>query len=153
MSRHSSFSCPSLCGRHTIYYGTDSAAERGIYSISMVMNRGDLTSATCAVRWLVHSIKVTFPLHVFVHPVWDQVQADVAAIAMEEVLPSSVADADALAPEEIYAKKRGRDAEFLEGACFLQPSGMKYANVLLGAGRVVVVCRRRVASGLAGCKL
>lgn len=34
---------------------------------------------------------------------------------MEEVLPSSVADAEALAPEEIYAKKRGRDAEFLEG--------------------------------------
>lgn len=34
---------------------------------------------------------------------------------MEEVLPSSVADAEALAPEEIYAKKRGREAEFLEG--------------------------------------
>lgn len=34
---------------------------------------------------------------------------------MEEVLPASVADADALAPEEVYAKKRGRDAEFLEG--------------------------------------
>lgn len=44
-----------------------------------------------------------------------QVQADVAAIAMEEVLPSSVAEGDALAPEEVYAKKRGRDAEFLEG--------------------------------------
>ncbi|CAM9604489.1 unnamed protein product [Sphacelaria rigidula] len=43
-----------------------------------------------------------------------KVQADVAAIAMEEVLPSSVADAEALAPEEIYAKKRGRDAKFLE---------------------------------------
>lgn len=34
---------------------------------------------------------------------------------MEEVLPSSVADAEALAPEEVYAKKRGREAEFLEG--------------------------------------
>ena len=45
----------------------------------------------------------------------DQVQADVAAIAMEEVLPSSVADAEALAPEEVYQKKRGREAEFLEG--------------------------------------
>lgn len=45
----------------------------------------------------------------------DQVQADVAAIAMEEVLPSSVADAEALAPEELYKKKRGREAEFLEG--------------------------------------
>ncbi|CAM9199068.1 unnamed protein product [Laminaria digitata] len=44
-----------------------------------------------------------------------KVQADVAAIAMEEVLPSSVADAEALAPEEVYAKKRGREAEFLEG--------------------------------------
>lgn len=44
-----------------------------------------------------------------------QVQADVAAIAMEEVLPSSVADAEALAPEELYQKKRGREAEFLEG--------------------------------------
>eukprot|EP00904_Undaria_pinnatifida_P004878 jgi/Undpi1/151/HiC_scaffold_1.g00148.m1 len=44
-----------------------------------------------------------------------KVQADVAAIAMEEVLPSSVADAEAVAPEEVYAKKRGRDAEFLEG--------------------------------------
>ncbi|CAB1113499.1 unnamed protein product [Ectocarpus sp. CCAP 1310/34] len=43
------------------------------------------------------------------------VQADVAAIAMEEVLPSSVADAEALAPEELYKKKRGREAEFLEG--------------------------------------
>lgn len=38
-----------------------------------------------------------------------------AAIAMEEVLPSSVADAEARAPEEMYAKKRGREAEFLEG--------------------------------------
>lgn len=37
---------------------------------------------------------------------------------MEEVLPSSVAEAEALAPEEIYAKKRGRDAEFLEGDIF-----------------------------------
>lgn len=46
----------------------------------------------------------------------NQVQADVAAIAMEEVLPSSVADAEALAPEELYKKKRGREAEFLEGA-------------------------------------
>ena len=46
----------------------------------------------------------------------DQVQADVAAIAMEEVLPSSVAEAEALAPEELYKKKRGREAEFLEGA-------------------------------------
>lgn len=45
----------------------------------------------------------------------DQVQADVAAIAMEEVLPSSVADAEALAPEELYKKKRGREAEFLGG--------------------------------------
>ncbi|CAN0389567.1 unnamed protein product, partial [Hapterophycus canaliculatus] len=44
-----------------------------------------------------------------------KVQADVAAIAMEEVLPSSVADAEALAPEELYNKKRGREAEFLEG--------------------------------------
>lgn len=43
-----------------------------------------------------------------------------AAIAMEEVLPSSVADAEALAPEELYKKKRGREAEFLEGTlCWL----------------------------------
>ena len=34
---------------------------------------------------------------------------------MEEVLPSSVADAEALAPEEVYDKKRGRNAEFLGG--------------------------------------
>lgn len=44
-----------------------------------------------------------------------QVQADVSAILMEEVLPSSVADAEAMGPEEVYSKKRGRDAEFLEG--------------------------------------
>lgn len=65
-----------------------------------------------------------------------QVQADVAAIAMEEVLPSSVADAEALAPEELYNKKRGREAEFLEGE----------ENYTLGGGdggglREPVVCR------------
>ncbi|CAM9269203.1 unnamed protein product [Choristocarpus tenellus] len=43
-----------------------------------------------------------------------KVQADVAAISMEEVLPASVADGEALAPEEVYSKKRGRDNEFLE---------------------------------------
>lgn len=44
-----------------------------------------------------------------------QVKTDVSAIMMEEVLPSSVADAEAMGPEEVYSKKRGRDAEFLEG--------------------------------------
>ncbi|CBJ31506.1 conserved unknown protein [Ectocarpus siliculosus] len=54
-----------------------------------------------------------------------KVQADVAAIAMEEVLPSSVADAEALAPEELYKKKRGREAEFLEGGAEMSQEDRK----------------------------
>lgn len=64
----------------------------------------------------------------------DQVQADVAAIAMEEVLPSSVADAEALAPEELYKKKRGREAEFLEGGW---EGGVRLCFGVLNAGRCV----------------
>lgn len=44
---------------------------------------------------------------------------------MEEILPSSVADADALAPEEVYAKKRGRNAEFLEGEDAFEPRSVR----------------------------
>ena len=37
----------------------------------------------------------------------------IQAIAMEDILPVSMSTADSLAPEEIYAKKRGRQAVFL----------------------------------------
>ncbi|KAG5178891.1 Mpp10 protein-domain-containing protein [Tribonema minus] len=43
------------------------------------------------------------------------VATDVPAIAMEEALPTGVSTADGLAPEEVYARKRGRRAVFLEG--------------------------------------
>ncbi|CAM9747052.1 unnamed protein product, partial [Chrysoparadoxa australica] len=43
-----------------------------------------------------------------------KVKSNVPAIAIEEVLPVTLTDAQALAPEEAYGKKRGRAAEFLE---------------------------------------
>lgn len=72
----------------------------------------------------------------------DQVQADVAAIAMEEVLPSSVADADALAPEEVYQKKRGREAEFLEGAGGVSLAVLSFEKGPTGGCRLRYVTRR-----------
>lgn len=51
--------------------------------------------------------------HFAPRPVCDEVDVKTSttpAIAMEEVLPLHVSDAKALAPEEIYASKKGRDA-------------------------------------------
>jgi U3 small nucleolar RNA-associated protein MPP10 len=43
-----------------------------------------------------------------------EVAADLPAISMEEALPVGMSTADALAPEERHAPKRGRAGEFLE---------------------------------------
>lgn len=63
---------------------------------------------------------------------------------MEEVLPSSVADAEALAPEELYKKKRGREAEFLEGEGRYVPPA---TTILVWRLRVVQLCTRSSGTG------
>eukprot|EP00953_Heterococcus_sp_UTEX-ZZ885_P004747 3044-Heterococcus_DN1.PRE.1 len=48
---------------------------------------------------------------------------------MEEALPAGVSNAEALAPEEVYTKKRGRDAVFLEGSSEMDQSDRHRARL------------------------
>jgi U3 small nucleolar ribonucleoprotein component len=65
------------------------------------------------------------------------------AIAMEEALPAGVSNAEALAPEEVYTKKRGRDAVFLEGSSEMDQSDRHRAR--LAKKRVRNQKRRQVS--------
>jgi U3 small nucleolar ribonucleoprotein component len=67
------------------------------------------------------------------------------AIAMEEALPAGVSNAEALAPEEVYTKKRGRDAVFLEGSSEMDQSDRHRARL---AKKRVRNQKRRQASHL-----
>jgi U3 small nucleolar ribonucleoprotein component len=62
---------------------------------------------------------------------------------MEEALPAGVSNAEALAPEEVYTKKRGRDAVFLEGSSEMDQSDRHRAR--LAKKRVRNQKRRQVS--------